>query len=193
MCFAASTLKFKKFPSLTPVDPIDSMSRLDITDMYHQYYYYYQLKCAKCEYKPETGNTNGDQIVEKLNKLRPDILLTLIQVVETNQLAIPHVCRVVVIVHCATSVEIFDGVGHLRIVEVIRVRPRVSCSVCVVPITGHMVHYNVHIDPYTRFVASRHHIDELFSRARSRDPFVGNRLITFPPWPLVDHNVLLYR
>lgn len=170
--------RLKKFSSLTPV----------VTDPP------ILLTIVQCngEHEPETGNTDADQIVQKVHKLRPDMLLALIQVVETHQFAVPHVWRVVVIVHRATSVEIFRGVGHLGIVEIVRVRPRISCPVCVVPIAGHVVHDNVHVDPHTRLVTSRYHVDELLSRARSSDPFVGNWLITFPPWPLVNHYVLLY-
>ena len=84
-------------------------------------------------------------------------------------------------------------VGHLIVLEFVRVRPGVSSAVGVVPVAGHVIQYSVHVNSDTGFVASRDHVDELLLRAGPRGPQVRNRLVTFPPRPVVDHQVLLQR
>lgn len=84
-------------------------------------------------------------------------------------------------------------VGHLIVLQFVSVRFGVSSAMGVVPVARHVIHNRVHVNSDTDFVASRGHVDELLFRAGPRDPQVRNRLITFPPWPVVDHQVLLQR
>lgn len=89
--------------------------------------------------------------------------------------------------------KVLRVVWHLIVLEFVRVRPGHSSAVGVVPVAGHVIQNSVHVNSDAGFVASRDHVDKLLLRAGPRDPQVRNRLVTFPPWPVVDHQVLLQR
>lgn len=142
-------------------------------------------------YKPEASNTSVDSFIQEIHQLRSDVFLTLIQIMKTSQFAISHVLWIVVVDNRARFMEMLSVVRHLIIFVLVRVCSGDSSAMSIVQIAGHVIQDSVYVNSDTSFVASCNHIDKFFFRAGSRSPKVGNWLVTFPPWPVSDHQILL--
>ena len=66
--------------------------------------------------EPEALDADGDEVVDVVCDLLPDVLGALVEVVEADEVAVADLLRVVVVVDLALRlVEVVRAVGHRRV------------------------------------------------------------------------------
>jgi len=113
--------------------------------------------------------------------------------VQTRQLTIPYIRRVLIIVDGARGVKIVSRVRYRRITEVVCIRCRTAGALCDIVITSHMIEHYVDVNPYAGVVTPANHLLKFVRRARPRLPDIRYRLVTFPPWSIAYDHILLDR
>lgn len=143
---------------------------------------------------PETGDPINNGLVEEVDDFFPYTGHGLIEIVESAELAVANLVRVVVVVYAACRlVEVPRGVGYGRVAKFVGFGFGASGAHGRLDVAGHVVYHGVHVYPDPDFVAPLDHVLEITFLARSGLYFVGNWLVALVPRSAVHDYVLVYR
>lgn len=143
--------------------------------------------------KPETSHSNVDCAVQEVDDFLPDVFVRLIEIVQTDQFAVSHINRILIVRDGARRVKMISRVRYRRVIEDVGVCFRTAGSECGLVGAGHVIEHHVYVNPHAGVVTPANHLRELLRCTRSRVPDVGYRLIAFPPRPVPYNYVFLDR
>lgn len=130
---------------------------------------------------------------------RTDVFSTLVQVLQTRQLAVTYPISAAAVVmalnYTVRPVEVVPAVRHARVVPVTEVGGATTGTSVLIPCARHVVDNGIDVDSDTSVVTSSHHVSELLFITGAGDQAVGDGLVTFPPRALArpDSQVLIWR
>jgi len=140
----------------------------------------------------ESGHAEINQMVQELDHLVLHVGVALVEVAQTDQLAVAHLVGVVVVADGAGRVEVQRGVGHSGIALAAGAGGAAASAVGA-SVGGHVVEDHVHVGAHSDGVAALDHAGELLFVSGAGLQLVGDGLVTFPPGAAVLDGVLVHR